>query len=89
MKEGYVYILKSIINSSYYLGSSEDVYERFHQHNKGLVKSTRKYLPWKLVFFKKYPEITQARKIEYKLKKMKSKIILEKIIADRNIKLGI
>jgi len=89
MQEGFVYILKSKKTGAYYLGSSKDVGRRLKQHNAGLTRSTKKYLPWEVIFVKKYEEISQARKMEYKLKKMKSRIILEKIILDQDIRMGI
>lgn len=86
---GYVYILKSLKNGRYYIGSCIDIDVRFKQHNKGLVKSTKNLLPLSLEFFQKYDEVKTARQIEYKLKKLKSRKILEQIIAGKVIKLQI
>ena len=84
--EGFVYILQSNKNNSYYIGSTIDLANRFREHCDGLVKATKNLRPLKQVFYKKYSTITEARKIEFKLKKFKSRIIIEKIIKDKDIK---
>lgn len=83
---GYVYILQSIKNGRYYIGSSIDVNNRFSEHSNGLVRATKFLLPLKLVFSKEYSTVNEARKIEYKLKRFKSRKILEKIITDNDIR---
>jgi len=84
---GYVYILQSNLNNRYYIGSTIDIEKRYSNHKNGFVKSTRNLRPLELKFFKKYDDIKTARQIEYKLKKMKSKNIIDKIIAEQDISL--
>jgi predicted GIY-YIG superfamily endonuclease len=55
--KGYVYILKSIPNSGYYIGSTIDIQKRFNEHNNGYVKSTRNLRPLELKYFKMYDDI--------------------------------
>jgi|WetSurMetagenome_2_1015567.scaffolds.fasta_scaffold20618_3 putative endonuclease len=86
---GFVYILQSQLNSKYYIGSTINVEKRFSEHQNGFVKSTKNIRPLELKFYKKYDSITYARKIEYKLKKMKSKNLIEKIILDQDIKITV
>lgn len=81
----YLYILQSEINSRYYIGSTIDLERRLNEHNEGKTPSTRLTRPFKLVFFKKYETIKEARMTEYKLKKKKSKLIIEKIIESGKI----
>jgi putative endonuclease len=85
---GYVYILQSEKNNRYYIGSTVHLQRRVDEHNAGETKATRNLRPWKLVFAQEYTDLSLARKIEYMLKKFKSRIILEKIIADGVIKLS-
>lgn len=85
MNEIGVYILLCR-NKRYYIGSTNNLKRRLFEHENGLVKYTKNILPVKLVFFQKYNDITQARKLEYQLKKKKSKTIIEKIIKDGYIK---
>ena len=61
---------------------------RINDHNLGKSTYTKLTRPFKLVFSQKYDNISEARRIEYKLKKFKSKKILEKIVEDQIIKIG-
>jgi len=82
----FVYILQSLVNSRYYIGSTINLKRRLNEHNEGKSRYTNFTKPFELVFSQQYPSITDARKIESKLKRFKSKIIIEKIIADGQIK---
>jgi putative endonuclease len=84
---GYVYILQSKLNSRYYIGSTVDIKNRFAEHQNGEVKSTKNIRPLQLKFFQKYDNVKYARQIEYKLKKMKNKKILDKIVQEQTLKL--
>ena len=86
--EGTVYFLQSLKNGAYYIGSTENLGRRIEEHGNGKNKSTKYLVPWKLVFFKKYPTISEARNIEYRIKKLKSRKIIERIIQDQDIFLG-
>ena len=86
--KGYLYILKSDKSGKYYVGSSDNPQRRLEtQHNEGFVRSTRSGIPWKLIFIQEYLDLPMARRIEYKLKKLKSRVIIEKIISDNFCKL--
>ncbi len=82
-----VYILQSEINHRYYVGSAKDLSTRLDEHNSGRSKNTSSTRPFKVVFSQEFPTLSEARKIEYKLKKFKSRKILEKIIEDGYIKI--
>ena len=83
---GFLYIIQSKINDAYYIGSSTDFEKRLIQHNRGLNISTRKRGSWELVFVQKFETLKKARQVEYKLKNKKSKVIIEKIVKDQEIK---
>lgn len=87
--KGFVYILLSKKNGRFYIGSTNNFERRLIEHNSGEVKATKYLRPWSLIFKQEYEDLADARKIEYKLKKYKSKIILEKIIEDGVIKIGV
>lgn len=87
-KQG-VYFLQSEKNLRYYVGSTIDLEKRLTEHGLGLVKATKNLRPLKLVFFQPYDNIAHARRIEYKIKKLKRKDITEKIIRDGKIKMGL
>jgi len=82
----YVYILKSEKNGRYYIGSTNNLERRLSEHNSGKTKSLKYLYPLRLVFEKACESRIEARKIESKLKKFKSRIIIETIIKDQEIK---
>lgn len=87
--KGTVYILKSLKNNRLYIGSTTiDVYQRLERHNKGDVRSTNRYRPFKLEFYQAYEKISDARKIEVKLKRLKRRDYIEKIISEKCIRMG-
>jgi putative endonuclease len=88
MSHGFVYILQSKKSGHYYIGASEDPLRRLKEHNAGKVKSTRKKGPWEIKFDQKFCDIKKAKQIEYRLKKLKKRDIIEKIIKDRIILLN-
>lgn len=83
----YVYILQSLVNFRYYVGSTIDLERRVIEHNQGESKYTSFTRPFKLVFSQRYQSIQIARKVESKLKSLKSRVVIEKIIADGTIKI--
>ena len=88
--KGYLYILKSEKLDRFYIGSSDNPERRLiNQHNKGFVKATKSGIPWIIVFKQEYIDLTMARKIEYRLKRLKSRIITERIINDGFCKIKI
>lgn len=86
---GYVYILQSERNNTYYIGSTNNIERRFEQHKLGDVKYTRNLRPLALKFYQKYNNLKQARQIEYKLKRFKRKDIISRIIEEKSIKMGV
>ncbi len=77
----YVYILFSQKNIRYYIGSSADVQERLLRHNAGATPSTKSGRPWKIVYTQEFDSKTEALKFENYLKRMKSKVTIESLIA--------
>lgn len=64
-----VYVLQSIRTGRLYIGSTADIINRFRAHNRGDVRSTRRYRPYRLVLQEEYATITEARKRENQIKK--------------------
>lgn len=84
----YVYILQSLINCRYYIGSTNNLSRRFNEHNSGLSKYTKLTKPFKLVFSKEFETIQLAKKVEFKLKRFKNRKIIDRIVKDQIIKTG-
>ncbi len=64
----FFYILKSKKSNKLYFGYTEDLKKRFYEHNKGLSKSTKPYIPWKIVYYEAYLSKDEAIKREHNLK---------------------
>jgi len=83
----YAYILESLRDGRYYIGSTIDIEKRLIDHKKGLTSTTKRFGGVKLVFSQEYSTIKEARIIERKLKNLKRKDYLKKIIEDGFIKI--
>lgn len=81
----FVYILKNK-QGKFYVGSTIDLTSRLKHHQGGYTPSTRRLGKMDLVFSQEYSSITEARKVEARLKSLKRKDYLEKIIQDGFIK---
>jgi len=77
----FVYILYSEKLSKYYIGSTHDIDLRIERHNTDYYENkwSSKGKPWQLYFSIECKNITQARKIENHIKKMKSKKYIENL----------
>ncbi|MDP2668516.1 MAG: GIY-YIG nuclease family protein [bacterium] len=89
IKMNFVYILQSEKNGRFYIGSTNDLDGRITEHNSGKTKSLKYIRPLKIVFKKEYSTMEEAHKMELHLKKLKNKVILERIIAEGDIKMGL
>ena len=47
----YTYVLLSEIDAHFYIGYTENLKQRFEQHEKGLVQSTKDRRPLKLIYY--------------------------------------
>ncbi len=75
-----VYILESIKFSRFYIGCSIDVQKRLREHNSGLTKSTKAFVPWKIVYTEKFENKSQAFLREKEIKSYKSGIKFKQLI---------
>ena len=50
-KHCYVYVLRSLKDDQFYVGLTRDLPLRLQQHNNGLVPSTKKRVPFELVYW--------------------------------------
>ena len=84
----YVYILESLRDGRYYIGSTKDLEKRLKHHKSGFTHSTKRFGGVKLVFAQRYNSLEEARFIERRLKQLKRKDYLKKIIRDNFIKIS-
>jgi putative endonuclease len=83
----YAYVLESIRDGKYYIGSTIDIERRLKQHQRNQTPTTSRYGGIKLVFSQEYSTINEAGIIERKLKRLKRRDYIKKIIEDGNIKM--
>jgi putative endonuclease len=68
----YVYVLQSKKDKSLYIGYTNNVEERFNEHNKGLCVSTKNRRPFRIVAYEAYSAEVDARTRERRLKQFKN-----------------
>ena len=56
----YAYVLKSTMHDYYYKGHCRDVEKRILQHNSGMTKSIKPYIPLILVYFEAFDTEAEA-----------------------------
>ena len=64
----YIYILQSFKDKSIYIGCTTNLRKRILMHNQGESYHTKKYGPWKLVYFEGYRDKKDAYLREKSLK---------------------
>ena len=77
----YVYILKSLKNDGYYIGSTKHLEQRLIEHHLGKTKSLKYRLPLKLIYYEKYPTQIEARKREKQIKSYHGGEAFKRLIA--------
>jgi putative endonuclease len=64
----YVYLLKSLKDSKYYIGQTNDIQKRLVLHNSGMVISTKSRKPFILVGYETYLTRSESMWREHQLK---------------------
>ena len=83
--EYYVYIIRSLKDSSYYKGYSIQPHFRLEEHNLGLSKYTSLKRPWVLVHLEVFALKSAALKREKHLKKYSNEQIQRLITSPKNL----
>lgn len=68
----YTYVLKSIKDNKFYIGSTNNLGRRFKEHNNGKNISTKYRRPFKLVYFEEFGSFKEASSREKLFKKSHS-----------------
>ena len=84
--KGFVYILEDDLGK-YYIGSTTDPYERYKRHLSGFVYTTHRMKNPRMILCQEFPHISDAKRIELKLKALKRKDYITKIVKDGYIKM--
>jgi putative endonuclease len=75
----FVYILKSLKDQGYYIGSSSDVQARLRFHNKGLQRSTKSRIPFEVIYVEKFKGEREALIREKQIKSYKGGVAFHKL----------
>ncbi len=70
-KPYFVYVLYSCSADRFYIGLTENVDQRLMQHNAGRSRWTRRHTPWECVYRTQCDNLTEARRLENRLKRQK------------------
>lgn len=64
----YTYVLQSVKYGRLYVGSTCDLRQRLVDHNSSHVRSTKEYVPWKLLYYEAQltKRLAQMAEIHYK-----------------------
>ena len=82
-----VYILQSLRDGRFYIGSTINLDDRWRHHQNGFTQSTKRFGLCKIVLVQEFPRPEEARYVERRLKKMKRKDYIERIVKDGCIKI--
>lgn len=69
----------------YYIGSTLNYEKRIEDHDKGFSFSTKSMRPLEVKLVQEYKTLSEARKIESRLKRLKRKDYIEKIVKEGKI----
>ena len=76
----YVYILKSLKDSRYYIGETHNPESRLIFHNSGRQRSTKNRIPFILILVEEYNDRSEALKREKQIKSWKGGLAFKKLI---------
>ncbi|MFV8373782.1 GIY-YIG nuclease family protein [Flavobacterium sp. LB1P71] len=87
----FIYIIYSEKLDRYYVGATDDVRKRLDEHNSVFYNEafTAKGIPWELSLSFECESSEKAYGLEKFLKRMKSRVFLEKVMVDPSILLDI
>lgn len=78
----YVYILQSAKDGNLYVGYTLDMKRRIGEHNRGIVSSTKPYMPWNLIHFEGYRDNEDAHRREKYLKTSQGARLLKRMLKE-------
>jgi len=76
----FVYIIKSLKDGSYYIGSTQNLSARLERHNQGRSSYTKHKIPWELVYSEEHHNRSIAMKKEKEIKNRKSRQFIESLV---------
>ncbi len=78
----YIYCLESAKYDEFYFGYTNDLKRRLKEHNQGLNFSTKRYVPWKLIYYEACLNENDAKRREKYLKSSTGRRMFRKRIRE-------
>ena len=78
----YVYVLRSLKDRLFYIGSSANVEHRLLEHNQGKNISTKNRRPFELIFYEAFPSKADALRREKYFKTTKGKVTIRQMLRE-------
>ncbi len=72
----YVYILQSVKTKRFYVGYTSDLKRRLAEHNSSKSGYTKRYRPWRLIYYEAFLSKQDAQEREKQLKRFKQTFTL-------------
>ena len=76
----FVYVLQSLTDKTYYIGSTQNLNQRLVDHNTGKSRYTKRKIPWVIIHSEEYATKTEALKREKQIKNWKNIRAIEHLI---------
>ena len=76
----HVYILRSLKDGSYYIGSTNNLEDRVERDNQGRSQYTKSKRPWNLVYSEEHLDRSSAVKRENRIKGRKDRQFIETLV---------
>jgi len=74
----YNYVLQSENSDNLYIGRTSDLKRRFKEHNLGLNPSTKRYKPWKIIYYEACLNEADSKRREGYLKTTQGERLLKR-----------
>lgn len=74
----YVYVLESLSHDEWYIGHTVDLRKRLKEHNRGETFSTKRYMPWKLIYYESCLHELDAKRREHYFKTNQGRRLLRR-----------
>ena len=78
----YVYLIRSRVNGNLYIGFTHNLRKRLAEHNNGLNRSTKPYIPWELIYYEAHRSYVDGRRREKYLKTTAGERALRRMLQD-------
>ncbi|MBI4094717.1 MAG: GIY-YIG nuclease family protein [Candidatus Liptonbacteria bacterium] len=78
----YVYVLQSLKDDKFYVGSTSNLTERLWRHNAGRNLSTKHRRPFELIYSETYDNKKDAVRREFQIKRYRGGEALKKLIGN-------